>query len=239
MSQHERFLGTVLHLVSAAREGLMDAGILEEDVDGVLAGFAGGKSKAAIRDAAFSHGVSLLRRKGKIIDRFDLPEGNVFLVEGYHEIEVDYTPSPEEIGRHLNFDQEEWQHVATSPALGVRKVKVAIGHMNKAWTEEGIARILSVRNSPLRGSGAWVMEAYLGLHQGREGSASSIDFPDAETSRWLWKQDRHIYFTGLAREKGTSLKRQLLWGKGNKTGIKRRLCLMVVEGDEADLVQPS
>ena len=124
--------------------------------------------------------------------------GWLFTIDEIDELEVNYGFSPDELSRRMNLDMKnDWDYIGTPPKPEVRKVKAAIGYLNRTcWTEKQMTELLAKPGSPSKGSGAWVLEAYLVKRPHYDGNGS-IGFPDAESSRWRRRRDRGVCFPFL------------------------------------------
>lgn len=181
-----------------------------------------------MEELAFQFDLDLARKSGRIVDCIDLGDGWMYFVEEYLELEVDYTLAPAEIRRRAGLDERDWEHVGTVPsANGKRKVKLAIGYLNRQWAEYRLHDLLAKPGCKLAGSGAWVREAYRQARPNYDGKGP-IAFPDKETSRWrglrfgglcflcLWLHDVRPWYQDLRHN-------------GYEWSVAHRLCLVVRE----------
>lgn len=127
---------------------------------------------------------------------FDLGDGFVFTVDEVIELEVDDTVEPDELLWRGGHNPSDWEYVGKKPESGVRTVRAAIGRLNRPWTEEQVTGLLTRPNCPVKGSGAWVREAYLKAHPRYDGKGC-ISFPDSTTSRWRSQGDGYVCFPSL------------------------------------------
>jgi hypothetical protein len=126
----------------------------------------------------------------------NLGSGFIFTIDEIVELEVDYSTEPDEILRRGGHNSADWKHLGTKPEPGTRRVRAAIGRLNRSWTEEQIMELLEKPNCPMKGSGAWVREAFLKARSRYDGKGW-IGFPDAETSRWRSRSGGRVCFPGL------------------------------------------
>ena len=157
----------------------------------------------------------------------NLGSGLIFTIEEVVELEVDDSTSPDEIFlRREGHNPADWEYLGTRPEPGTRKVKVAIGHLNRSWTEEKVAKLLAKPDCPLKGSGAWVREAFLKARPSYDGKGW-IGFPDSESSRWRYRSDGNVYFPILWND-GAYWNRSLRSVR-REWSAEDRVCLLFAE----------
>lgn len=155
----------------------------------------------------------------------DLGNGWCFTIHEIEELEVDYSISSDEIASRMNLDLEhDWEYRGTASQPRVRKVKAAIGCLNRNWTEEGVTELLGKPGCLLKGSGVWVREAYIARHPRYDGKGW-IGFPDAKSSRWRFRHDRNVYFPDLWNDGAERWRRGLAWVEDERSP-EYRLCLL-------------
>lgn len=154
---------------------------------------------------------------------FNLGSGFIFTVEEILELEVYYSISPDDILRRGGHNPAEWEYVGKKPESGTRKVKAAIGRLNRIWTEEQVTGLLTRPNCPVKGSGAWVREAYPKARPRYDGKGW-IGFPDSTTSRWQDRSDGSVYFPDLW-DGGHDWDRRLIHVQ-REWDVEERLCLL-------------
>ena len=151
----------------------------------------------------------------------NLGDGWSFTIEEVLDLAVDYALTPAEISKRSNLGDNDWEYVGTAPgALGQRKVKALVGRLNRNWTEEQVTGLLAKPGCLLKGSGAWVGDAYLSLRPNYDGKGNYIGFPDAGTSRWRLVRVGDVYFPFLWYDHGWRWYRRLRW-----VGSERRASL--------------
>lgn len=221
----ERLYGNSTHFVRASCAGFALAGLPESEHDDLFATFAGGESgQTAIRDAAFRFALDRAKVTGRITDYFDLGGGNAFLVDEYVDLEVNNSISVDKIEKQMDLNKKDWLYISKVPSSGKRKVRAAIGRMNHNWTEEGVVEMLAKPNSRLKGSGAWVREAYLAARPDYD-NKGSLSFPDKESSRWRHVCSDLVYFPFLWRGILRRWRCDLYW-VGREHNASLRLCLL-------------
>lgn len=147
-----------------------------------------------------------------------------FTVDEIMEFTVDDSLSSDEIAKRHGLDlKRDWKYVGTPPKSGTRTVKAVIGRLNKSWTEEQVTELLSEPGCPLKGSGAWVREAFLAARPRYDGN-DWIGFPDAQTSRWRDRRSDGVYFPFLWGV-GDGWDRDLFWVR-DEYCADDRLCLL-------------
>ena len=154
----------------------------------------------------------------------DLGGGFVFKIDEILELEVDNIIEPDEILRRGDQNPADWEYVGKRPEAGTRKVRAAIGWLNKAWTEEKVAELLAKPDCLMKGSGAWVCEAFLKVRPCYDGNGW-IGFPDPNSSRWRDRHSERVFFPDLCYD-GTDWHRRLhrmrdMWH------AEFRLCLLL------------
>jgi hypothetical protein len=198
MSIFSKFLGTITHAEEAVRSGLAKAGITEDgEIDPIVTSFFAGDGKGRLRDAAFQYTIDKMKSDGRIIDYIDLGEDKIYLVDEYIDLEVDYSISFKEIARRAHLNVNDWMYLGEVPRAGTRKVKAAIGRLNCTWSETGLQFFLLGNScSRLRGSGAWVREAFLGFRPDYD-KKGPIFFPESASSIWRDGRNDKICFPNL------------------------------------------
>jgi hypothetical protein len=224
MSIFPKFLRTIIHAEEVVRAGFARAGVIgEELVDIMMTAFLEGEGQAAFEDAAFTFAIDYLKTHGKEI--IDLGDGWIFIADESIDLPVDYTITPEEIQKRSALPERDWRYLGMAPtATGLQDLKAVIGHLNRTWTDTQVTTLLAKTGCPLRGSGAWVREAFLAVRPNHD-RQGSIFFLDNYTSRWQQVRIDHLCFPSLQGDNDGTWGRDVAWS-GVEQGITDRLCLV-------------
>lgn len=157
-------------------------------------------------------------------EAIDLGDGWRFTIDEVLELEVDYALGSSELNDRMGISVMGWEYVGTEPKPEVRRVKAAIGRMNRPWTEEQVTALLAKPGCQFRGSGAWGREAFLEKRPRYDGKGW-IGFPDASSSRWRYRRVRGVCFPLLWGAFGGDWYRGLVRVK-DEGAREGRLCLL-------------